>query len=869
MIPPERLIIGNISVGQQTYEKPFFLNNDAFPLLSNSVCFRQSVIKKPGSAIIGRLTRNISSVDLTQTTTAGTQTIITDILNDASINVRTSLPNASIQIGSVTISSGSNQWQDNVTPGILTATAGNAVDGTIDYSTGDVVLNFSPGDSGGNTITVTLGYYPDLPVMGIESFEPSVLPSDQIDFPTNVYFDQVYSYQFNGTNFFDVSFYKGTNNPVTWSGANYQQFFSSNYYHAMFVTNNNPGMKFAYVHSASNQSSTTITMVIYDYTHTNPLTTLVNGDNLFFNQGLGTTWTINGQSGTISDASGSGSGTYVITFSTSQTVNTYTTNSAIAQLLTSSASGTGDGIRWYDGFGAGLGWVNFAPPLDTQNSSATTYLMGARMILPFGNRLLAIGTFEDTSANAANPHYYGNRIRYCEVTATPFYSAPVPNGNPATGFNSLAWVSDIQGYGGFIDLDTTQRILSAAVTQGDLILGLEAQQRRMSNTGIEVDPFSLQVINPEYGSAGTFAIIPMDKGILTAGEYGFLTTSSYDSQRFDLKIIDQIFSIEPNNNGYERICGGRDFVNEVVYFTYQSIEANAHNSFPNQTVVYNYRENSFALWNETFTTYGLYKVQSAQTWPNYNIPWEDWNVQWQDLGGNQFEEPFVSGGTPQGFVMQKWSELSFNQPSMWIQSISGTTVTSPNHNLEVGAYVGFWDGLPSDTDALPQFIAQVNDVTSINAFTVDTDISSVVPGIWLMSVIDQINIYSKQFPAAWSSAQKTRIGAQKYFLDKTTLGEFTVNIYGSQSTLDLNNPANSTAIFSNIVRTRPDNDIGTNSGQQYQAQIWHRLASSCIGDTVQLQFTFSDAQMRNIGVACAPWTLYSAVLDLYPSRTLA
>lgn len=878
MIPPSRLVIASTTTGFETYEKPFLLDNVAFPVLQNALCWRRRLIKKPGTFLLGQLERSFLTTTLTQQTSVGAQTVIADLINDASIGVRTAQPNAIIDPGSVTINvnAGTATWDDHLKNGVLSATGGVADNGTINYLTGHIVLNFGVGNPGAEAIVVTFIYNPVLPVMGIEEFDQDVAPSSPIDFPINVFFDQVYSYQYNGTNFFDVSFYKSSGEPVTWSGTNYEQFFSCNYYRAMFVTNNNPGFHAATVHSAANAGpSTTLTFVIYSGGV--PLQTLVNGDYLFFNQGVATTF-VNGQSGVITDATGHATGTYVVTFQSNQTVNTYTNNSAIVLLQTSQVAGLGDGIRWYDGFGGSLGWVNFTPPLDTNNDATTTYLMGARMILPFGNRLLAIGTFEGTSAQglAGTWTYYPNRIRYCEVTATPFYSQPVPNGNAATNYEPRAWASNIQGFGGFIDLDTQQRILSAAVTQGSLILGIESEQRRMSNTGIETDPFSLQVINPEYGSVGTFGIIPMDKGILTVGEYGLLITSSYDSKRFDEKIIDQIFSLQANNNGFDRICGARDFRNEVIYFTYVSQKQDTDTSiFPAETIVFNYREGSFALWDETYTTYGLFKVSTGQAWETITTPWEDITDNWEDLGGLQYQEPLVAGGTPQGFVLLKWADNSANDPSLLITAITvGTsdvaTITSPNHNLKTGMFLGFWN--TTIPDEQPEFIGQISQVPDANTIIVgcDSDPSVIMPLFWQMSVIDQPNIFTKQFPMAWNDNKKTRIGAQKYFLDNTALGEFTVNIYGSQSTLSLDDPSQSPSLISsNIVRTRPDDSLGLNDAQNTQAQIWHRLATSAIGDTVQLQFTFSTDQMFDVGIALSPWVFHAAVLDLYPSRLLA
>jgi hypothetical protein len=93
----------------------------------------------------------------------------------------------------------------------------------------------------------------------------------------------------------------------------------------------------------------------------------------------------------------------------------------IAQYLTNRSDITKDCIRWYDGdpttgavippvLTGNLGWVNFAPPLSQAVFSigdlprAQYYLAGARMIVPFKDRLLFIGPVIQTSA--ANSQVY-------------------------------------------------------------------------------------------------------------------------------------------------------------------------------------------------------------------------------------------------------------------------------------------------------------------------------------------------------------------------------------------------------------------------------------------------------------------------------
>jgi len=74
----------------------------------------------------------------------------------------------------------------------------------------------------------------------------------------------------------------------------------------------------------------------------------------------------------------------------------------------------GDGIRWYDGPGAGLGWVNFNPQLTV----APTYLTGGLIILPYKDRLVVLNTLE--GANLAGTIRFPQRARWSQ-NGTTFY----------------------------------------------------------------------------------------------------------------------------------------------------------------------------------------------------------------------------------------------------------------------------------------------------------------------------------------------------------------------------------------------------------------------------------------------------------------
>ena len=83
----------------------------------------------------------------------------------------------------------------------------------------------------------------------------------------------------------------------------------------------------------------------------------------------------------------------------------------------------------------------------------------------------------------------------------------------------------------------------------------------------------------------------------------------------------------------------------------------------------------------------------------------------------------------------------------------------------------------------------------------------------------------------------------------------------------VNDPLNSAyQIYSQIVLTSPEPETRYPPDAN---QMWHRLSSSFIGDTVQVGITLSDDQMRVNSINSAEIILHSMVFNLYPGPILA
>ncbi len=899
----DKIVVGPINKGLRNDVTPFNIDNDNFPALVNAYQWRGRAKRKRGTSLLGRLSRFLG-------TTNGAGNLIVSILP---VPIGTG-------ISSFTI--GTDIFVDPGTtadPGTQTLITNSSGTGTLNRVTGVLTIT-------GSQAATAVIYYPTLPVMGLED-----LTLGLFQFPGTLAFDTVYSYNistFFPYSIYDVSFYKNpptgtyvgyvqkaTPAPTTWNGKDYQQFWTVNYAGALWATNGinvpfsatNIGMQFKPIVAVTviaGGPPATANLQITGHG-------LVVGDFVFVNE-VQTTTGINFQTGyviTVVDANN-----VIVEFPNATIANNGT--GGIAQYLTNRSDTTKDSLRWYDGdptngsatapvLNGMKGWVNFAPPLSEFSYSiadtppAQYYLVGARMIVPFKDRLLFVGPVIQTSL--ANSQIYLQDTVIYSQNGTPYYTASF-TGDPvsaATVFHEIlvpvnqtatasAYFEDQTGFGGFISAGVDQPITTASSNEDVLILGFDKLQTRFVYSGDDIVPFNFFSVNSELGSSSTFSLVNMDEGVITRGNRGFVISNQTSTKRIDLDIPDEVFESSNLNNGTERFCAQRDFLKEWIYFTYPSdkFSDNIENptyKFPNTTLQYNYRDNSWAIFYENYTTYGVFRKATGFTWATVGTiypTWNNWNTPWSN-GASELLEPDVIAGNQQGFVMVR-DDSTDEDTSLYIQNIAAGVVSSPNHSLINGDYIII-------TGAKGTIGASVNDkifsVTnaSVNSFSLIPNASSgtYLGGGYIIKLYVPL-IQTKQFANGWSIGRKLRLGVQQYLLTFTPKSQISLQIFLSQNAAGAYNlgpvipsagVTNSSLVYTTTLYTCPESaNLGltpANTNLQMvtadqQEQIWHRVNTSLLGDSVQVGFTLSDAQMRSLDTS-APSVAITGITLGYPT----
>lgn len=931
-----RIIVGPFSSGLQKNVEPFYIDNDSFPVLLNAYQWRGRIKRKRGTSLLGRLQRYFQSNRLAYSSVA---TVTLDGFGQANLRTAFGLEtNATIKPATAVFESATQTYRDLFPGGQLVPTDGGL--NTLDYSTTIVTI---PAEAG-NAVTAQFIYFPNLPVMGLEDFN--------VSFKSNtgtLAFDTIYSYSINTTspyNITDISFYKnlatGTYTGyiqktiwtrTVWAGEDYQQFYTLNFQGALWATNgvsvpfdpSTSGMQFKEIVTSTVQTPTQSLLQITNHG-------LERGDFIFVNEHV-TATELNFQTGYV--VAVLNANTVRVEFPNATIVNNGT--GGIAQYLTRQSDPTKDCIKWYDGdptdanpnpptFLTGKGWVNFMPPLSRDPFSiadlpeAIYYLVGSKTMQIFKDRLIFIGPVIQTSDVNATAIYLEDTIVFSQngtvyytssftgnpsLPTTEFFPILVPVNQTAT---PSAWWEDIIGFGGYIEAGVETPLLTATNNEDVLILGCETTQMRLVYTGNDILPFNFYLIDSDLATSSTFSAINMGSSTLTRGFKGIISTNQRSAQRVDLAIPDQAFQVSSDLNGDERFTAQRDYLNEWIFFTYRPNDKN--HVFPSQTLFYNYKDESWAIFNESYTSYGQFRKTTGYTWATIGSvygTWAAWNVPW-DSGNTTVFTPDIIAGNQQGFVMLR-DEGTNEGTSLYVQSFYGdgfeqTAVNSPNHGLNLGDYIVFYDsrGRPvpgiyqvTDLQNVPGPPASPSSKYTNDSFAIIPSlIISQIPGGFTIQRMYNPFIQTKQFPTMWGLGRKTRLGIQKYLLTKTDSGQITLQIFLSQDTTtnynQIPNNGRTGLVSSSIINTCTEYDrrpfalnVTTSKsllmniyrderfiGKSEQSQLWHRVSNSLVGDTVQLGFTMSDSQMTDtlFRNQFAEIELHGFILEVYPSQLL-
>ncbi len=853
-------ITGN-STGLVQEREEFILPDDAYPTLQNAYVWRERILRKQGYQLLGRLQRTFS-----------TQSIGNSSASPWTFNLYSSIsftPEATAQIapGTVQIFFNPSSISGNfVTPGYTIA------------SDCEVYTNTTAGLFTGSDVTISgVVVVPGTGPDSINTYFPGIELIDGTHFKLQTSSQEWGTWQSGGTwssttggslIFVDqgdgtlTSTTAGNSGTINYTTGQVTLTHTAGSGVAVDVTfGYYPGLPVMGIRIQEVQNSAIDTTIVFDQVYAYIFNSTTYQEFI-----PGTTWNAAGE--TVSGTSFFWSTNYWTSstplFSTTGTKLFWVTNN------TGQFKSLGDPPRITDGVTWVSWWTAPATMQPWTQIDATNYLVNWLSMLPFRGRMVVFNTWEGTSP--ATSIQFSNRIRWATI-GNPFIS--YSNGPPATG----SWRDDIRGQGGYLDIPTSEDIISVGFVRDNLVIYCERSTWQLRYTGRSIAPFQIEKVNSELGGEGPFSAVQFDTSLVGIGDKGIVECDSYQSQRIDIKIPDFVFKSQGQNNGQFRVHGIRDFVNRLAYWTvpiaakYDPMIPAASQIFPNQRLLYNYENDSWALFDDSLTALGNYQAQSGRTWLNTNLPWIECDFPWID--NVPATSPIIIGGNQQGFV-ERLDQAVTNDVSLYISNIVGNTtiptvVTSPNHNMKTGFVIGI-SGIPATTSfaslnggVFGIILGDNSDANQTNQFrlmlynpadgqfsTPQVDVPGDYIGGGLINIREGFSIKSKKFNFL-DEGQSIQMGYVDVLMEATEPnypGAISLNVYLDYNDSEASNttPENELAgtgtvdLFFNSVIPTTSSTLNTKGGSKF----WQRVYCATRASFLTLEYTFSNAQLAGV-----------------------
>lgn len=529
--------------------------------------------------------------------------------------------------------------------------------------------------------------------------------------------------------------------------------------------------------------------------------------------------------------------------------------------VTNFSGTTGDPIRYTNGPGGS--WIDFAPQIDASANLLTQSLA----LLPFRGRLLAFNTLEGAALGSSVS--YPQRIRWSRI-GTPFTQVSAI----VTDVDANGWRDDIRGKGGYLDIPTSESIVSVGFVRDNLVIYCQRSTWQLRYTGRSIAPFQIEKVNTQLGAESAFSVISFDTSLVGIGDKGVVDCDSYKANRIDIKIPDLIFEFSNTNNGLQRIYGARDFIQRIAYWTYPYAPAQDDFSitFPNRRLIYNYENDSWAIYTDSCTVFGNYQPVTSAAWEDFTTPndsWENTNNPWIAKQGLNLN---IMGGNQQGFTFIMDSQVS-NDITLSIRGITGNTTTptsieSPNHNLEEGTIIEI-SNIPTGTPFSSSlngnvFYVEIVDTNNFLLWVYDpltddfntpqlNDPASYVGG-GNISIRDNFRVVSKKFNFL-DQGKSIQLGYVDVLMNATSDGAIQMKVYANyNNSTPVNllpeniNPSTQLpdTFFNSIVPTTNTNDQNSSISSIPGTKYWQRIFCPSRANFITIEWTLSNAQMVGV-----------------------
>jgi len=593
-------LISEFKTGLFNYLEPWIRPVEAWDPLENAYIYRGTLTKRQGYTIFGRMTYQDNNIALGNGGKVYSGTLATH----------------PIVAGSFSPSDGTESFTDNG-DGTLTGSAGGS--GTINYSSGAWTLTFNANVP--NNTNIYAIYQPNLsrPIMGLKQWV-SEASGNRFLLAFDTRRAALYN---NATNSFDPL---SSISQILWVG----------------------------------DGATTSITFLTGWVAVSPYTNALAPFSISITDGTSTI-TDDGAGNLTSSGNFAAGGT--VNYATGAVHLEFTAAPASTVTITMTADLVGD---YFTGTSS-----NF---FNATNWIAPSYYPSNPGVLYITNNVDRITIFDGT--NLARPPFpitqahniaFVNDIQTCldiDVYKNRLLvQLPLLVGSSLAESQSIRWsainsptnlVADVTGNGGELSAPTDDFIKSSEFLRDQLIVLFTNSTWTFRFTGSDFAPFRFDKINNSKSTNAPYGTIDYDQRVTAIGSKGLIACDGVNVQRYDNAIIDQFLAI--NQNRFFQCYGLRfDTINQS-WMLYPDAETNA--SLSTNVLVYNFIENTWAVYDLALSCLGLYFVTADKTWndfgPSSQTPtaWDQAEFAWNSYLLQGLAPTLLGGSLSGGYVYQ-------------------------------------------------------------------------------------------------------------------------------------------------------------------------------------------------------------------------
>lgn len=500
-----------------------------------------------------------------------------------------------------------------------------------------------------------------------------------------------------------------------------------------------------------------------------------------------------------------------------------------------------DHIQFWNGT-----WHDLWPELGPGGEEAP-HLDNCRILLIYKGRLFAINTIEDGQV-------YSNRIRWSWF------------GDPT---HDDAWRSDLVKTAGYLDLPTKQAIVSASILNDRILLYCNNSTWQVVFTNNDIAPFQPHSINTDLGAHSQFSMVFLDKNCIGIGATGIHASNGNVVERIDNDIPDLIYRLYNQTDQTAYFYGVRDYQLETIYWSVnESIGAIADGEkFPNKILLYNYKNQSWAVFDDSITCFGHWEEQTLRTWASMDETWATSSARWYDPM-LQKHPRLVIAGNQQGWTFLVDPTIGRNAQSLSISNYNNitNTFTVIDHNIRTETYVYI-----SDCIGLNNINMSIRRVTAVDKDTLllypepgSLPITGTYKGGGTLQLVSTIELATKPFNFYIKDNRGIAINKIACLVAQNPDGVITVGCMPSYGFINVitdaiaNNAFYGTSkipLYSTEVGYIPEN----------QDSIWRTAYLNIQGNSVAIALYYSKDEMLDLATAFNGFVMEAMVIYAMPT----